>query len=80
MKKDDRLLLNCVKFCNSEGIFQTTVKSTLFVCINERFVAFHFGTENKRDDKKLEKNGGRIFRPPTLEKFVEIIRSIQEDG
>jgi len=41
---------------------------------------FDFGKGNERKDKTLQKNGGRIYRPPTLENFVEIIRTLQGDG
>lgn len=75
--RENRLLINCTKFCKSEGIFYSTVGQTLLVCINEKFVAFNFGKENGKSDSKLKKNGGRVYRPPTLEDFVETIRSIQ---
>ncbi|WP_251183371.1 hypothetical protein [Anaerocaecibacter muris] len=75
--RENRLLLNCVKYCKSEGIFHTVVKDSLFVCINEKFIAFRFGAASVKDDKRLVKNGGRVYRPPTLEDFVGTIRKIQ---
>ncbi len=78
--RENRLQLNCVKFCKSEGIFHTVSGESLFVCINEKFIAFHFGESNSKDDKRLAKNGGRVYRPPTLEDFVETIRKIQGGG
>lgn len=78
--KESRLQLNCIKFCKSEGIFHTVTGESLFVCINEKFIAFRFGKANLKDDKKLARNGGRVYRPPTLEDFVEVVRKIQNGG
>ena len=34
----------------------------MFVCINEKFIAFRFGAASVKDDKRLVKNGGRVYR------------------
>lgn len=78
--KENRLLINCAKYCKSEGLFYVIRESCLFVCVKEQFIMFLFGDSNKRKDSVLKKNGGRIYRPPTLENFVEIIGTLQGDG
>lgn len=77
--KTNRLLLNCIKFCKSEGIYHFVRNLDLIVCVNGKFVTFRFGEANEKQDKKLVVSGGQIFRPPTLQEFVDTVRSIQGD-
>ncbi len=76
--RENRLQVNCIKFCKSEGIFYTVSGTDLYVCIREKLFAFRFGEDNDKSDKRLKKSGGRLYRPPTLEDFVNEIRHIQE--
>ncbi len=73
----NRLFINCVKFCKSEGISHFVKDNNLITCINGKFALFKFSELNAKLEKKISSNGGQIFSPPDLEKFVETIRNLQ---
>ena len=88
MSIGNKLQLNCIKFCKSEGLYHINTRGNkadthypnMVVCVNGLFVAFLFESspEQEAPMKRLVSCGGRVFRPHTLGEFVKIIRDIQK--
>ena len=69
MTSSVKLLSECAKYLNSEGIYYKKSESNILACINGQFVMFEFGEDIV--NRKLKASGGR--------KFINIIREVQSE-
>lgn len=89
---EKNLQSKCIKYLKDKKIYYVnkygdgrTGKGTpdLLVCLNGRFVAFELkvGKNGLQDDqvirkKQIEKSGGLVFSPTTINEFIEIIEEV----
>lgn len=74
---DSKLLRECTKYLNSEGIYYTRYTSGVLACINGVFVMFEF--DGASAPRKLLASGGLSYRPRSLQDFIEKVRVIQNE-
>ena len=77
MTSSVKLLRECAKYLNSEGIYYKKSESNILACINGQFVLFEFGEDIV--NRKLKASGGHKYRPRSLSGVIEIIRDVQSE-
>ena len=77
MTSSAKLLSECAKYLNSEGIYYKKSEADILACINGQFVMFEFGEDTV--NRKLKASGGQKYRPRSLSKFITIIRQVQSE-
>ena len=75
MTSSVKLLSECAKYLNSEGIYYKKSESDILACINGQFVMFEFGEDMV--NRKFKASGGQKYRPRSLSKFIHIVREVQ---
>lgn len=74
---ESKLQKECAKYLSSEGIYYRKTTHGLIACIKGQFVVFEF--EETDPPRKLAASGGLIYRPRSLQEFINTIRYIQSE-
>lgn len=72
----ERLQKECARYLNSEGIFYQNERLRISACIRSNYVVFEFADDASLS-RKFKASGGKVYRPRSLEEFIEIVRKIQ---
>lgn len=81
------LLTGFSKYLKSEGIFSCLLQDNssdksvlvLITCINGKFIAFDIDhTLSEVAQKRILRNGGKIYFPTSLDEFIKIVRSLEK--
>lgn len=88
-KLENALQTKCIEYLKQKDIYYINKYGDgrsglgapdLITCINGRFVAFELKVENndlsnaqKIHKKRIERNGGKHYKPYTLEEFIECV-------
>ena len=72
----EKLQKECARYLNSEGIFYQTEKNRISACIHSNYIIFEFASDMSLS-RKFKASGGMLYRPQSLEEFIEIVRKIQ---